>query len=86
MRSYDGEGENWEVIFELRLSGSSRHGADALIQALKTLPGVRSVSLLGSKAVPAHLRAHRRFWLFSIIQEINDNWRFEYKYRQIIQK
>ena len=46
MRSYEVEGENWEIIYELRLSEMSSHGAEALIQALKTLPGVRSVSLL----------------------------------------
>ena len=46
MRSYEVEGENWEIIYELRLSELSSHGADELIQALKTLPGVRNVSLL----------------------------------------
>ena len=46
MRSYEVEGENWEIIYELRLSDLSSQGADALIQALKTLSGVRNVSLL----------------------------------------
>jgi hypothetical protein len=46
MRSYEVEGENWEIIYELRLSDLSSHGADALVQAIKTLAGVRNVSLL----------------------------------------
>ena len=46
MRSYEVEGENWEIIYELRLSDLSSQGADALVQALKTLSGVRNVSLL----------------------------------------
>jgi hypothetical protein len=46
MRSYEVEGENWEMIYELRLSDLSSHGADSLVQALKSLSGVRSVSLL----------------------------------------
>jgi hypothetical protein len=46
MRSYEVEGENWEIIFELRLSELTSHAAEELIQALKDLPGVRNVSLL----------------------------------------
>ncbi len=46
MRSYEVEGDNWEVIYELRLSELSGHGADSLIKALKALSGVRNVSLL----------------------------------------
>jgi hypothetical protein len=46
MRSYEVEEDNWEIIYELRLSDLTSHAADGLIQALKALPGVRTVSLL----------------------------------------
>ena len=46
MRSYEVEGERWEIIYELRLSEVTSSGADDLIQAIKTLPGVHNVSLL----------------------------------------
>lgn len=46
MRSYEVVGENWEIIYELRLSELSSSVADELIQLLKTLPGVHNVSLL----------------------------------------
>ena len=46
MRSYEVQGENWEIIYELRLSESNSNAANELIQELKTLPGVHNVSLL----------------------------------------
>ncbi|MCD6331669.1 MAG: DUF4956 domain-containing protein [Bacteroidales bacterium] len=46
MRSYEVTGENWEIIYELRLSELSSSAANDLIRALKTLPGVHNVSLL----------------------------------------
>lgn len=46
MRSYEVEGENWEVIYELRLSDLTSQSADEMIAALKGVKGVRNVSLL----------------------------------------
>jgi len=46
MRSYEVQGENWEIIYELRLSELNNSAANELIQELKTLPGVHNVSLL----------------------------------------
>ena len=46
MRSYEVEGDHWEIIYELRLSELTSQAADKLIQDLKVLPGVRNVSLL----------------------------------------
>ena len=46
MRSYEVEGDDWEVIYELRLANLTSQSADALIAALKGMAGVRNVSLL----------------------------------------
>ena len=46
MRSYEVQGKNWEIIYELRLSELTSSTADELIQELKTLPGVYNISLL----------------------------------------
>ncbi len=61
MRSYEVEGENWEIIFELRLSELTSHAAEELIQALKDLPGVRNVSLLAPQlSLPILIVLRRR--------------------------
>ncbi|HUV15439.1 MAG TPA: DUF4956 domain-containing protein [Pelolinea sp.] len=46
MRSYEVEGKNWEVIYELRLAELTSQTADDLVLALKQLPGIQTVSLL----------------------------------------
>jgi len=46
MRSYETEGEGWEIIYELRLAEMTSTSADELMRELKSLPGVRNVSLL----------------------------------------
>jgi hypothetical protein len=46
MRSYEVEGENWEMIYELRLTEKTSQNADELIQALKKISGIQNVSLL----------------------------------------
>lgn len=46
MRSYEVQGDGWEIICELRFSDESSNTADSLIQDLKAMPEVDNVSLL----------------------------------------
>lgn len=46
MRSYEVEGDNWEIIYELRLAEKTGSSADEFIKSLKLIPGVENVSLL----------------------------------------
>lgn len=46
MRSYEVEDKNWEVIYELRLGELTSRTADELTTSLKSMPGVKNVSLL----------------------------------------
>ena len=46
MRSFEVQGDSWEVIYELRFSEETSDVADKLIQELNALPKVENVSLL----------------------------------------
>lgn len=46
IRSYEVQGDNWEIIYEMRFSEESSSIADNLIEELKTIPEVENVSLL----------------------------------------
>ncbi len=46
LRSKEVDGPAWESVFEVRLKGHDAARADALVSALRTLGGVRKVSLL----------------------------------------
>lgn len=46
MRSYEVQGDGWEIIYEMRFTDESSSTADSLINELKTIPEVDDVSLL----------------------------------------
>lgn len=46
VRSYDVEGEEWEVIFEMRFRSVEGHPAEGLVAGLRGMAGVTKVSLL----------------------------------------
>lgn len=46
MRSYEVQGERWEIIYELQLVEFASSVADELVQTLKASPGAHNVSLL----------------------------------------
>jgi len=46
VRSYDVQGQSWEIIYELRFQNLEIHPAETMIEKLKNLSGLKKVSLL----------------------------------------
>ena len=46
MRSYDVEGEEWEVIYEMRFAEPEKRPAEKMMEEIKGTEGVAKVSLL----------------------------------------
>ena len=49
VRSHEIDGDIWETIFELRGTGSGRYLIENLVSKLRSIPGIKKVSLLAPK-------------------------------------